>query len=722
MRLLITGGYGFIGSHIAERFYKEGHEVCILDDLSSGMKTNVECKHKFYELKVEDSRCEDVFITNSFDLVIHCSSSDIKKQAVANSAVPQQDLNGVVNILFCCKKYAIKHFMYLSSTDIYGSHDKQSISEEQSAQPVSMSGFNKLSAEQYINAWSVFNGISALCLRLSYVYGPVQSSAGRYDKVSALTEAFMKRILQGVKEDYIVDLIYVEDVVDAIYRAALSELAGTYNLSSNTGYSIVEVASCLSKVVQPNKDNLVIDTKIHDISCTYDSIKIKDTLDWAPLYAIEDGLRKTLDSYKSNQKTEPKMKHKRKSKIFTNLRPYLPFIENVLLMLLVIAISLLFKNIYNSNEMVILLLYISLMGVAYGSRQSILSIVFSLGMFFYYGVSNGENIMTILYDPLKILGISALIFAGILIGFSIDKKELSTKQNEERLALLNEKYAFLQEISKENILIKSSLQNQITNSQESFGKVFSIIKELDVLDPDKILLSAVKIIEELMKNNDVAIYSVASDKARLSLVAASNIELFPHPQSQLVKKDDSFSCVIENGEIFTNAQMAKDMPFMIAPITYRQETRWLIILYQPEFEYITLHYKNMLSIVSDLISTSLTKAIDFNAKANENIYIENTLIMKEGSFRKLLESKINEYKKYSIPYTILKTDNVDIIKNAEYSMSLFNHLRDTDVVGLLGNELYLVLSNTNNINSSKILLRLENFGLQLATEKGLFYE
>jgi UDP-glucuronate decarboxylase len=717
MKVLVTGGYGFIGSHIVERFFKEGHDICIIDDLSTGYKSNVTCKHSFYNVNSDDNKCEEIFLAKRFDLVIHCASNDNNEDAIKNRSDQSRDICGLINILSLAKEHGIKHVIFLSSTDVYGCSSQISIPEDQLANPKSSFAFSKYTEEQYLMAWSSHFERNALCLRLSSVYGPKQRDNGTFNIVtSIMNKNATEKIEVDERNGY--DMIFVDDVVDAIYRAAMCELTGIYNLSSNIYYTNTQIVEKIAKLRKSRIDKHIHDKKANRLNCSYDNSRIKEALDWTPIYTLEDGLKRTLEWFSKEQNvllTYPRKSNKRFRIVVKSL---LPFTENCILFVLLLVSSTYIKSTYTGDFMVLLLIYVLLMGIMHGSRQSIISIILALFLFFYSKVSIGENIMTILYDPVELLNFSTLIFIGVFTGFSVDKMQQKAIQNQEKITLLNERYKFLQEINKENIMIKDTLQEQIINSQESFGKVSSIIIGLDSFEPERILFSAVKVIESVMKNNHVAIYSLTQNKTFLRLIASSENSSFKYPRSQKIMANDQYDQLVKTGAIFVNNEFNSKVPFFIAAIKNEDIVIGLIMLYQPDFDLITLHYKNLFEIVAGLISLELSRAIQYSKLANDDSYIEGTMIIKQSYFKKLAISKINIYQEFGIPYTILKADiNMNMLN--ESIVSLLANVRDSDIFGLIDKSIYILLSNVNKMESDKIIERLSHQGYKITTESGI---
>src|SRR5690606_19803858 len=138
MKVLITGGYGFIGSHVAERFFKEGYEIYIIDNLSTGNKANVQIKHSGYELDIKDPQCEEIFRAYRFDAVVHLAAQVSVSKSVVNPHLDtESNVLGLVNMLDLSVKYGVKRFIYASSAAVYGLDEDIPHHEHKEVEPIS---------------------------------------------------------------------------------------------------------------------------------------------------------------------------------------------------------------------------------------------------------------------------------------------------------------------------------------------------------------------------------------------------------------------------------------------------------------------------------------------------------------------------------------------------------------------------------------------------------
>ncbi|MDX1701172.1 MAG: NAD-dependent epimerase/dehydratase family protein, partial [Melioribacteraceae bacterium] len=193
MKVLITGGYGFIGSHVAERFYKEGYDVFILDNLITGNKNNVLFKHKGYQLSLGDVKCEEVFKANLFDVVVHLAAQVSVSESIINPKIDlESNVLGLVNLLTLAQKYKVQKFIFASSAAVYGSNVHIPLTEDDFCNPISPYGISKWVGESYCQKWNELYDLDTICFRFANVYGPRQSIRGEGGVVSI----FMSRILK----------------------------------------------------------------------------------------------------------------------------------------------------------------------------------------------------------------------------------------------------------------------------------------------------------------------------------------------------------------------------------------------------------------------------------------------------------------------------------------------------------------------------------------------
>lgn len=722
MKILITGGCGFIGSHVADRFYKEGHKIYIIDNLSTGNIKNVEVPHKFYNLDIASKDCEDIFKTNRFDAVINLSAQvDVKTSIEAPFLDSKSNLLGITNMLYLSKKYGVNRFIFSSSAAVYGNTDHIPISEDAEINPISPYGMSKSVGEFYCKKWSEIYGLKTMCFRFSNVFGPKQGLKGE----SGVISIFMDRVIKNQEltifgdGNQTRDFIYVDDIADGIYKAFESDYVGVINLSTNTKHTLNELINILKEFHPIRKVNYR-ENRPGDIrDSRLDNTKVKEILKWSPKYSFKDGIEKTYKWYEKYYSKEVSADteiaaaiEKKSPKSF--LLKYLPYFENLLGILFIIFLnSFVFKNSYSlsSSFMDVCYIYIVVFSVLYGMNQSIISIAFSSALYLYLLLNSGYDIVSILYEPSNLIHVSSYIIIGIMVGYASDVNSRKLYLDKLKFDGMKDRYNFLEMIYNETRVIKEELENQIVTSEHSFASIYNATKALDSFEFENIYSGAVQVIEKLLKTDKVSIYSLSKDEKYLRLKAKSLKNDFALPYSLNIDEFSEIKNVIVNKNIFINKKLSDKLPIMIAPVIDNGKVEAVISIHEFKFENLTLYYENLFRVLVDLISSAISKAYRYDKVTARDKYIPNTEILVNKEFEKILNNKIRSKKSSGIDFTLLKiADNS--YSNEESFHKLSTAIRGDDLIGIGHDDhIYSILSNTDGIKAKKVLSRLSSNGI-----------
>lgn len=246
MRALVTGGAGFIGSHIVRKWLDMGHEVTVLDNLSSGYACNLVLEAEFIEGDIRDAVAVERAIKDC-DVVFHLAASVGNKRAIDNP-LDDSDINvlGLLQVLEAARRHGIKKIVQSSSAGIFGELKTLPINEDHPQEPDTPYGVSKLAGEKHCLAYNKLYGMENVCLRYFNVYGPHQ----RFDAYGNVIPIFATRALTG--EPIIIfgdgeqtrDFVHVRDVAAANIRSALGKgVQGVFNIGSATRVTINELAS-----------------------------------------------------------------------------------------------------------------------------------------------------------------------------------------------------------------------------------------------------------------------------------------------------------------------------------------------------------------------------------------------------------------------------------------------------------------------------------------------
>lgn len=303
MRVCVTGGAGFIGSHLVDRLIALGHTVLVIDNLTTGVREFVNPKAAFIEMDVRDANIESIFADFKPQVVFHEAAQTMVPASMEN---PKMDcdvnLIGLINMLEAARKHNVSHFLMPSSAAVYGDLDTLPLTEDMSGKPTSFYGLTKLTAEGYLRIYEQAFGLKTVCFRYSNVYGPRQGDGGEGGVISIFTRLINEG--QGLTifgdGEQTRDFIYVDDVVEANIKAMNHpELTGVYNISTNTSTSVNKLVSYFKSI--SNKDLPVYyeaertgDIR-HSRLCNQ---KAKVDFDFLATVDLECGLRDTISYFK----------------------------------------------------------------------------------------------------------------------------------------------------------------------------------------------------------------------------------------------------------------------------------------------------------------------------------------------------------------------------------------------------------------------------------------
>ena len=303
MRVCVTGGAGFIGSHLVDRLIALGHTVLVIDNLSTGVQEFVNSEAIFVEMDVRDSNMDSIFAEFKPRFVFHEAAQTMVPASMVN---PKMDcdvnLLGLVNILEASRKHKVEHFLMPSSAAVYGDLDTLPLTEDMIGKPTSFYGLTKLTSEGYLRIYEQAFGLKTVCFRYSNVYGPRQGDGGEGGVISIFTRLINEG--QGLTifgdGEQTRDFIYVDDVVEANIKAMNHpELTGVYNISTNTSTSVNKLVSYFKSI--SNKDLPVYyeaertgDIR-HSRLCNQ---KAKVDFDFLATVDLERGLRDTISYFK----------------------------------------------------------------------------------------------------------------------------------------------------------------------------------------------------------------------------------------------------------------------------------------------------------------------------------------------------------------------------------------------------------------------------------------
>jgi UDP-glucose 4-epimerase len=305
MKIVVTGGAGFIASHIVDAYLARGHEVHIFDDFSTGQKVNVNVKAMLHTIDIADAKVVKLIEELKPDaLSHHAAQMDVRHSVADPTFDARVNILGFINLLEGCKNAGVKKVTFASSGGaVYGEQEVFPAPESHITQPASPYGVSKRAGELYLSYYHQAFGLPYIALRYANVYGPRQSAHGE----AGVVAIFLSLLLSGntplINGDgkQTRDYVYVGDVVAANLAALESPYVGQINIGTGVETDVVTIFEHLRNAVgsQVKAQHGPAKTGEQRRSCL-DTRRAAEVLGWRPQVALADGLKRTADFYRGN--------------------------------------------------------------------------------------------------------------------------------------------------------------------------------------------------------------------------------------------------------------------------------------------------------------------------------------------------------------------------------------------------------------------------------------
>ena len=300
MKVVISGGAGFIGSHVVDRCLGAGHDVIVVDNLSTGRRELVPPAARLVTCDIRSPELAAVFADERPQALIHLAAQAEVRRSVEEPAF-DADVNvlGTINLLECSRRAGVSRVIYSSSGGaVYGDTDVLPTPEDHPPRPASPYGVSKLAAEQYLACWAGLYGIRGVALRYANVYGPRQSPAGE----AGVVAIFSHRLLRGeaaiINGDGLQtrDYVFVGDVADANLLALEHATAsGPFNIGTGVETTVVDLFERLRAAVGASVTAQHGPAKLGEQHrSVLATARARAVLGWQPQVALAEGLRLTV--------------------------------------------------------------------------------------------------------------------------------------------------------------------------------------------------------------------------------------------------------------------------------------------------------------------------------------------------------------------------------------------------------------------------------------------
>lgn len=305
MKVLVTGGAGFIGSHVVDKYVAHGYDVVVVDDLSTGRLSNLNPAATFYKLDIRSPKMVEVFEKERPDYVNHhAAQMDVRRSVVDPLFDADVNILGSINLIECAKKSRVKRFVYISTGGaVYGEPEYLPCDETHPINPICQYGASKHTVEHYLFMYHQLYGLDYVVLRYPNVYGPRQDPYGEAGVVAIFTGQMLRgeQVLINGDGEQQRDFVYVGDCAHANLLAIQAKnRAAIYNLGAGHGTSVNQIFNALKVITGYSLSEVHGPPKVGETRQIYlDATRAKQELGWTLTVSLEDGLRQTVEYFKT---------------------------------------------------------------------------------------------------------------------------------------------------------------------------------------------------------------------------------------------------------------------------------------------------------------------------------------------------------------------------------------------------------------------------------------
>ena len=304
MKVLVTGGAGFIGSHLVDAFLKDGHDVHVLDDLSSGRRENVAAGVPVHVHDVRSADAADLLKRERYEVLVHeAAQMDVRKSVADPAFDASVNVLGFLNLMEAARGAGLGKVLFASTGGaIYGEPDYVPQDEQHAQRPLSPYGITKLVTEKYLYFYEQTHGVPYVALRYANVYGPRQSPHGEAGVVAIFTQRMLKGEAPTINGDGLQtrDYVFVKDVAAANVAALGHDGSGSFNVGTGVETDVVTLFRTIRDLTGADVPESHAEGKPGEQRRSVLSYALTEkTLGWRPTVNVRDGLAETVDWFRA---------------------------------------------------------------------------------------------------------------------------------------------------------------------------------------------------------------------------------------------------------------------------------------------------------------------------------------------------------------------------------------------------------------------------------------
>ena len=686
MRVLLVGNTGYITKEFVQEAFPES-EVFIMGN--SLLKTERK-KHLIVRPFPErDEELEDIFRTYDFELMVYFSNY------ITFHGTMEGEAEKLRKVLSYCKRSKEIHVIYLTGPE---------------AGYAATTGKTLLvrGAENLCCQYGKMYQIPVKIVRIPYLYSGVYKEDYFYKMFAAIRSGEPVEFQES--PDQPLQFLNSMDLAELLEKMSDNwdeeyHYLNVPNVFSNTFRELEQKIKEIDASVRIENKGLIPVEKIPP-----DDKVVRFKYGWFPKISLLEDFSDIYDQYLDS--IGEKERRIDRWKIWLDKhRPIVKIVE------LVIGFFLFeFLNHLAGNQaqfkmidlrLVFIVLFGSLYGINYGIAAAALETVSLLAAYEREGV----GWTTLFYEPSNWIPFIFYFAVGAICGYVRMKNKENIEFVTDENKLIQEKFLFMRDMYQDSLYDKRTYKKQIMGSRDSFGKIFDITRKLDTVLPQELFIETIHVMEDMLENHAVAVYSLGKNSEFGRLEIASKEIRSEFPNSIRISKYQAAISELEDGNVWVNCELLPDYPAYMAGIRKNKELVMIVCIKEVRSDQMTLYYMNLFKILCGLVEVALLRALEYQEAAKNMQYVEGTHILKTSYFMERLETFHAMQDEMVASYILLRLEHPG--KSKEEVDQILQHLiRANDVWGISEEgELYLILSQTDKESLPIVSGRLKKAGI-----------
>lgn len=702
MDVLLTGNLSALTEELSNQLCIENKLILAAKEIN---KKILPKKAISFSFAPKEDMFSKLFKSYNFDAVVFLAA---RSEHESKTVGTLEELDVVLNL--CCE-HKISQVVYISSSEVYSTDGVVAATVYEETKPTSVSNDSYLLAlsEDLCRFYKKTRGLNIAILHVPYVYSDKLSDS-LFPRLIVQAKQKGKIALPGAREQQC-DFVKDKDIAKLV-RKIIDE---GYTLSED----VIDVGS--GKPITFGELSDMLHTEFPQLQISYSADERSVPMpvfseiprryyDWSPLYELTSEF---ADVAKSIAKDAPKRKSIR-TRMEEKAPKYMILLQGLELILGFLLMEFLNSVTGASVQFRFVdfrLLYVVIFGSVHGMRIGIIAAILACVSSVISYAADGLSWQVLVYNVNNWLPFVAYLLAGAITGYTRDKSENTQMFQKKQMDSLEEHYLFLYDLYDQTLKNKNQYKDQIMSYRDSFGRIYSITKRLDTVVADAVFREAINVLEDVLENQTITIYTITADNkfGRLAIssrgvseMAESSIQLscFSVMMDQLAKDD-----------VWFNRDMLEGYPAYCAPIYDGDRLVALIMIREVAYTEMAIYYLNFIKVISGLIQASLVRAANYSAAIEDKMYLRGTRILRNDSFSEVFSVRREMKENQLADFQLLRVSN-NATDKVQLSNLIDRGIRKSDVAGEgKDGNIYIILSQAKQDGLELVLNRLEALGV-----------